>query len=56
MQHRILYFFHGPTIAVLSHGLAKERAVPTVEIQRAIERKRKFESDTTRHTYEETQS
>ncbi len=43
VNYRILYFFHGRTAAVLSQGLAKEAAVPPKEIERAIERKRKFE-------------
>jgi hypothetical protein len=31
-------------IVVVSHGLVKEQAVPEVEIDRAIERKRRFEA------------
>ena len=45
-------FFHGKT-AVLSHGLTKEQVVPPREIDRALERKMKFESDPERHTLEE---
>ncbi|HTS78080.1 MAG TPA: type II toxin-antitoxin system RelE/ParE family toxin [Bryobacteraceae bacterium] len=30
VHHRILYFFHGATAAVVSHGLEKERVVPPV--------------------------
>jgi phage-related protein len=52
VHYRILYFFHG-RIAVLSHGLTKEQVVPPREIDRALERKRKFESDPERHTLEE---
>ncbi|PYV85490.1 MAG: hypothetical protein DMG05_22545 [Acidobacteria bacterium] len=52
VSYRILYFFHGKT-AVLSHGLTKEQVVPPREIDRALERKRKFESDPERHTLEE---
>lgn len=51
VQYRILYFFSGKGCAVLSHGIAKEQAVPDVEINRAIERKRKFEADPKSHTY-----
>src|SRR5262245_49366644 len=36
---------NGKGAAVLAHGLAKEREVPTREIEEAIRRKRKFESD-----------
>ena len=53
-NYRMLYFSHGNTAAVVSHGLVKERVVPPREIDRAIARKRNFESDPTRHSYEET--
>jgi len=49
----ILYFFHGAVAAVVSHGLAKERAVRPKEIDRAVERKRRFEANPSKHTYEE---
>lgn len=52
-QYRILYFFHGNTAAVLSHGIVKEREVPPLEIDRAIERKKKFEENPEAHTYKE---
>ena len=45
VHHRILYFFHGAIAAVVSHGLAKERAVPPKEIDRAIESKKRFEAN-----------
>jgi len=38
----MLYFFDGNIAAVISHGLTKERAVPPVEMDRAIQRKAKF--------------
>jgi hypothetical protein len=38
---------------VISHGLAKERVVPPKEIDRAIERKKRFEANPAKHTYEE---
>ena len=53
VHYRILYFFHGTVAAVVSHGLAKERAVPPREIDRAVERKKRFEGNPQRHTYEE---
>jgi hypothetical protein len=53
VNYRILYFFHGRAIAVLSHGLTKEKAVPSKEIDRAVERKKKFEVDPKRHTLEQ---
>jgi hypothetical protein len=36
---------------VLAHGLVKERAVPPVEIERAIERRHRFQADPETHTY-----
>jgi len=53
VQYRILYFFHGQNIAVLDHALMKEGKVPDVDIERAIRRKKTFERDPARHTYEE---
>jgi phage-related protein len=53
VNYRMLYFFHGRTAAVVSHGLVKEAEVPAKEIEKAIERKRKFEKDPKTHTYEE---
>jgi hypothetical protein len=38
---------------VVSHGLVKERVVPPKEIDRAIERKKRFEANPPRHTYED---
>jgi phage-related protein len=55
VHHRILYFFHGPIAAVVSHGLVKERVVPPKEIDRAVERKKRFEANPQRHTYEEAE-
>ena len=52
VNYRMLYFFHERR-AVVSHGLVKEREVPGKEIDRALERKRRFEVDPERHTYRE---
>jgi hypothetical protein len=49
----MLYFFHGRIAAVLAHGLVKEGEVPQRDIELAIQRKRNFELDPDRHTYEE---
>ena len=51
INYRILYFFHGKQAAVLAQGVIKEREVPPQEIERAIERKRKFEREPDKHTY-----
>lgn len=53
VHYRILYFFHGQGVALLIHGLTKEREVPRSEITRAKNRKALFEADPERHTYEE---
>ncbi len=53
VNYRMLYFFHGRTATVVSHGLVKEAEVPPKEIEKAIERKRKFEKNPKAHTYEE---
>lgn len=52
-NYRMLYFFHGRAMAVLSHGVVKEHRVPPNEIDRAAERKRQFDRDPTRHTFAE---
>lgn len=52
-NYRVLYFFHGTKAVVLAHALVKEREVPSKEIDRAIERKIKFESDPSRYSYSE---
>ena len=53
VHHRILYFFHGTVAAVVSHRLIKERMVPSKEIDRAVERRKRFAANPQRHTYEE---
>ena len=50
MNYRLLYFFYGQIAAVLSHGLVKEREVPSRDIE-AVRRKRRFETNPKRHTY-----
>jgi hypothetical protein len=52
MQYRMLYFFHGQQ-AVISHGLKKDRVVPSREIDLAVERQARFENDPMKHTYRE---
>jgi phage-related protein len=46
---RLLYFFFGGMIVVISHGLAKEGRVPASEIDRAVERRGKFEDNPDSH-------
>jgi len=52
-NYRILYFFHGQTVAVLTHGVIKELVVPSGDIDKAITRRMKFEQDPKGHTYQE---
>ena len=64
IHYRMLYFFpqkgqgkaraekqERPQIAVVSHGLIKKGPVPEIEIDRAIERKKRFEADPEGHTF-----
>ena len=53
IHHRILYFFCGHAVAVLSHGLIKERVVPSKEIELAMRRKSRFEASPNAHTFGE---
>lgn len=52
VNYRMLYFFHEQR-AVISHGLTKEKEVPEREIELALKRKRRFESDPNKHTHGE---
>jgi phage-related protein len=53
INYRILYFFHGRDVVVISHGISKQRRdVPNAEIEIAITRKRAFVQDPRAHTYE----
>lgn len=51
VNYRLLYFFYGDVIAVVSHGLTKLDVVPDKDIDAAIERKKLFESDPERYSY-----
>ena len=53
VNYRILYFFHGRNVAVLAHALTKEDKVPVTDIERAIERRKLYESNPRKHTYQE---
>ncbi len=52
-NYRVLYFFHGRNIAILTHALTKEAAIPKSDLTRALDRKVTFEADPAAHTYEE---
>ena len=53
VNYRLLYFFHGENVAVLVHGLTKEKNISSADLARAKGRKETFENDPERHTYEE---
>jgi phage-related protein len=54
INYRLLYFFHGQQLVVLSHGLIKQQAeVPAAEIKRARKRKLAFGLDPAGHTHKE---
>lgn len=53
VNYRILYFFHGTRAAVLAHAITKEDRVSGRDIELAIRRRRKFETDPVKHTYTE---
>jgi phage-related protein len=52
VNYRLLYFFYKDITTVVSHGLTKERLLPPREIERAIERRRKFHINPEPHTQE----
>ena len=53
VNYRILYFFAGREGVVVSHGLTKERTVPSKEIDLAVRRMNAFRQNPTAHTYRE---
>jgi phage-related protein len=55
VNYRMLYFFSGRNVVVVSHGIVKESEVPKAEIDRAIQRSRSFEVDPESHSYRRPQ-
>jgi phage-related protein len=54
VNYRVLYYFHGKQLVVLSHGFTKQRAsVPDKEIIIAVERMKRFKALPSRHTFKE---
>jgi phage-related protein len=53
VQYRILYFFAGEKIIVLSHVITKENEIPNTEIERCIANKKLFEKNPEEYTYTE---
>ena len=50
VHYRILYFFAGKDVVVVSHGLIKEATVPAADIQRAIAWRKKFMANPGAHS------
>src|SRR4051812_13258411 len=50
VNYRMLYFFHGPQLAILGHALMKEGTIPPGEIERAIRRKEAFVRNPSGHS------
>jgi len=53
VNYRMLYSFFGQTAAILVRGLMKEDRVPDRDIEIALARKERFESNPEGHTYAE---
>lgn len=52
VNYRMLYFFHGRTAAIASHGIVKRQAaVPPKDIEKAARRKAQFDANPRRHTF-----
>jgi len=54
INYRVLYFFHGKQLVVLSHGFSKQQAkVPESEMKSAVKRRKEFQQSPSRHTFKE---
>jgi phage-related protein len=51
VHYRMLYFFHGRSAVVVTHGVVKEREVPPKEIDKAIRAREVFVQDPGVHTF-----
>jgi phage-related protein len=51
VHYRMLYFFAGKAVVVLSHGLTKQREVPPRDIDKAVQRKQMVEADFEKFTF-----
>lgn len=52
VHYRMLYFFHGRNIAILTQGFTKEKQVPQQEIDRAKDDRNLVRRDFKKHTAE----
>jgi hypothetical protein len=55
VNYRMLYFFSGRNVVVVSHGIVKESEVPETEIHRAVQRRQAFKADPVSHSYRKSQ-
>jgi putative component of toxin-antitoxin plasmid stabilization module len=51
VNYRILYFFHGRDVAILANAITKEDEIPATEMNRALDRKRAFAANPSKHAY-----
>lgn len=51
VHYRMLYFFSGKAVVVVSHGLTKEREVPRKAIDIAVKRKKQVEKNFKQFTF-----
>jgi hypothetical protein len=49
VQYRILFFYAGRNVVILANALTKESGVPDKDIDRAVERKRRYEQNPAKH-------
>ena len=52
VNYRILYFFYGQGVGVLTHAITKEDQILRGDLDRAVERKRNFEANPDQHLFE----
>lgn len=53
IHYRMLYFFYDKSAVVVSHGLVKDKKVPSKDIDLAVVRKHCFEMNPENHTFKE---
>lgn len=53
VNYRILYAFAGRKIALLSHGLTKEKTIPKKDIVKAVSNFKRYKQNPQKYTYSE---
>jgi phage-related protein len=51
VNYRVLYFFHGNSVVVLTNGLTKEKQVAPGDIDKAIALRKRFDTIPVSHIY-----